>query len=85
MSKILTIFTVCCFLFTIFACNQVNRKNYDTLKIGMDYSEVIGIIGEPNECQALLNAKNFNWGKAPKTISIQFVQDKVIITSSNGI
>lgn len=84
MKKLLAVLTVCFFLFIISSCSKINRENYDKLEIGMDYSKVIEIIGKPDECKAILNAKNCTWGKAPKTISIKFIENKVILTSSEG-
>lgn len=85
MKRILILCGVCCFFFTFSACSKVNQENYDKLKIGMDYKEVVDIIGKPDECKSILNAKNCTWGKTPKTISVKFMADKVILTSSEGL
>ena len=67
------------------SCSKLTRENYDKVKVGMDYSEVINIIGDPEKCDSLLNAKNCLWGDESKSIEIKFVADKVVFTSSNGL
>jgi len=32
-----------------FGCSKVNQDNYDNLSLGMDYEEVIKILGQPSE------------------------------------
>ncbi len=66
-------------------CGKVNKENYDKLKMGMDYNEAVAILGEPEKCEALLAAKSCTWGKAPKTITIQVVGDKVVLFQSEGL
>ncbi|MGZ8217939.1 DUF3862 domain-containing protein [Methylomagnum sp.] len=66
-------------------CSKVNRENYDKLKMGMDYGEVIQILGEPANCDNLITAKSCVWGKAPKTITVQLIGDKVILFQGEGL
>jgi hypothetical protein len=66
-------------------CSKVTQENYDKLKMGMDYAEVVQILGEPTQCEALIAAKSCVWGKAPKTITIQLVGDKVILFQGQGL
>jgi hypothetical protein len=67
------------------ACSKINKENYDKLKMGMDYPEVVKLLGEPTKCDGLLGAKSCTWGEAPKTIKIQLVADKVILFESEGL
>ena len=66
-------------------CSRVNQENYDKLKMGQTYSEVEAILGKPDQCEAVLVAKNCRWGQEPKAISVSFVSDKVILFSSTGL
>lgn len=66
-------------------CSKVNRENYDKLKMGMGYEEVVRILGEPEQCDAVVGVKSCIWGKAPKTITIQLLADKVILYQSEGL
>jgi hypothetical protein len=66
-------------------CSKVTQENYDQLKMGMEYAEVVNILGEPEQCESLLTAKNCVWGKDPKTITIQLVSEKVILFQAQGL
>ena len=72
-------------ILAISGCSKVTRENYDKLKVGMEYAEVVQILGEPGSCESLLAAKNCVWGKDPKTISVRLIGDKVILFSSSGL
>ena len=67
------------------SCSKLTKENYDKVKLGMDYNEVVEIIGDPEKCDSLLNAKNCIWGDESKSIEIKFVADKVVFTSSKGL
>jgi hypothetical protein len=66
-------------------CSKVNRENYDKLKMGLDYSEVVQLLGEPTNCDNVLTAKSCVWGKPPTTITVQLVGDKVILFQGEGL
>ena len=70
---------------SLLACSKVNKENYDRLKVGLGYQEVTALMGEPDACETLLNLKNCTWGKEPKTITIQFAADKVILFEGKGL
>jgi hypothetical protein len=68
------------------ACeNRVTRENYDKLAIGMEYSKVIELLGEPENCHAVVAIKSCVWGKDPKTISVQFMGEKILFYSNTGL
>jgi hypothetical protein len=66
-------------------CSKVTQENYDKLKMGMDYAEVVQLLGEPDQCEAMIAAKSCVWGKAPRTITIQLVADKVVLFQGQGL
>jgi hypothetical protein len=82
--RILWAFTGIVFV-SLLACSKVNKENYDRLKVGMGYQEATALLGEPDACEALLALKNCTWGKEPKTITIQFAADKVILFEGKGL
>jgi hypothetical protein len=68
------------------ACSSpVNRENYGKLTIGMDYGEVVELLGTPDRSESSLTIQSCEWGTPPKTISIKFVADKVVFFSSEGL
>ncbi len=72
-----------CILLT--GCSKLTRENFDQVKVGMDYTEVVGIIGSPDKCDAALGAKSCVWGDDSKNITIKFVADKVVLPTMKGL
>lgn len=66
-------------------CSKISKENYDKIEVGMTYDEVTAIIGAPDETKDVIGTKSCVWGKAPKTISIKFVGDKVVFHSAKGL
>ncbi len=69
----------------ILGCSKINQENYKKLKVGMGYGEVVEIIGKPDNCKSILNAKNCVWEESSKKITVKFIANKVIFLSSDGI
>ena len=66
-------------------CGKINQENYDKLKVGMDYDEVLKIIGKPDNCKSVLNMKNCIWEESSKSITIKVFANKVVFLSGHGI
>ena len=66
-------------------CSKVNRENYDKIKVGMDYQQVVSIIGEPHECDGAMGVRSCVWGSENKNITITFMGDKVFVPSMKGL
>lgn len=73
------------FSFVLAGCSKLNQENYDKIKVGMDYQQVIEILGDPDKCDAALGTKSCLWGTEKKNIAIQFVADKVILPTMKGL
>ena len=69
----------------ILGCSKLNRENFDKIKVGMDYQEVVSIIGEPDKCDSSLGIKNCIWGNEEKNITVKFVADRVALPSMRGL
>lgn len=71
------------------ACSKVTQENYDKLTMGMKYSEVIEMLGEPDNCKELMQIKQCVWGDASKedgpAISINFIGNNAVLFSSTGL
>ena len=73
-------------VFTMVGCDTVNKENYDKIKIGMSYEEVVGILGNPDTCEdPIVKTKSCMWVSSDKQIKIKFVADIVAWRSSEGI
>lgn len=78
---------ICMFsILAFFGCSKVNKENYDKIKIGMSFEEVVGVLGEPDTCEEpVLKTKSCMWGSSDKQIKIKFAADIVAWRSSEGI
>ncbi|MGB1297474.1 MAG: DUF3862 domain-containing protein [Psychrobium sp.] len=72
-------------VFLLAACGKINKENYDALAVGMDYTEVESLLGNPAECDETLGMKQCQWGDDNKGINVKFVADKVTIYSQKGL
>lgn len=66
-------------------CSKVTQENYDKLKRGMAYDEVLTILGKPDNCESSLGVNSCTWGKPEKGIKVKFVAEKVVWMSSKGL
>jgi hypothetical protein len=66
-------------------CSKLNRENYDKIKVGMEYREVVSIIGKPDKCDDTIGVKNCIWGNENKNITINFVAGRVVVPSMKGL
>lgn len=66
-------------------CDRVNQENYNKLEMGMKYNDVVTLLGEPAQCDALLMAKSCVWGTESRQIDIKFADNIAILFSSTGL
>jgi hypothetical protein len=83
-SRVVTI-VLCGLLLFLGGCSKLNKENYDKLKIGMSYDEVIAIMGNADSCDAVMGAKNCIWGTSTKNITVKFMADNVVFFNSTGL
>ena len=65
-------------------CGKVTSENYNKIKSGMAYEEIVGILGDADKCESGFGARNCQWGSDEKNITIKFLADKVVIYSKEG-
>jgi hypothetical protein len=83
----LAVLLICIFSILAFAgCSKVSKENYDKIKIGMSYEDVVEVLGKPDTCEEpVLKTKSCIWGSSDKQIKIKFVLDTVAWRSSKGL
>ena len=83
----LVVLAICLFsILALTGCSKVNKENYDKIKIGMSYEDVVEVLGKPDTCEEqVLKTESCIWGSSYKQIKIQFVADTVAWRSSKGI
>ena len=72
------------FLF-VAGCGKITKYNYDKLEMGMEYSEVTALLGDPNSCTESLGVKSCIWGNETKNIKVNFLGDQTVVFSSTGL
>ena len=66
-------------------CSKLTTENYDRLKVGMDYDEVVAIFGEADECGGAIGIKSCTWGDDKKNVTVNFAGDTVVMFSGQGL
>ena len=85
-SKTKALITIMIFVpLIIFSCSKVTQENYEKIKLGMAYEEVIDILGKAQECDSSIGMTNCRWVNNGKFIQIQFIADKVVLFSAKGL
>jgi len=72
-------------LATLTGCSKLTMENYAKIKAGSAYSEVVKILGKPDNCSEALFVRSCVWGDEQKNITVNFVGDKVVLTSNKNI
>ncbi len=73
------------FLLLLTGCNKLTKENYDKIKSGMQYDEVVRLIGDPTECSEAIGLSNCEWKDGDTEVNINFINNKVTITSASGL
>ena len=69
---------VALFLLGAVGCSRVSKQNFDKLKVGMAYEEVVTILGSPGSCSETLGTKSCVWGSEKRQIKVSFIASKAI-------
>lgn len=69
----------------IVGCSKVTLENYNKLKVGMSYEEVVAVIGAADECSESMGTKSCTWGGGEKYIKVKFMADNAVYFSKKGI
>lgn len=73
--------------------SKVNKSNYDRVTAGMTVAEVEAILGKPSETSSAAGAvgdlsgsvRTLTWRNEERTITVNFVNDKVVTKTASGI
>jgi hypothetical protein len=76
---------VALFLLGAVGCSRVSKQNFDRLKVGMAYEEVVTILGSPGSCSETLGTKSCVWGSEKRQIKVSFIASKAIAYSNKGL
>ncbi|HYR02575.1 MAG TPA: DUF3862 domain-containing protein [Syntrophobacteria bacterium] len=73
------------FLISAVGCSRLSKENYDKLKVGMAYEEVVNILGSPGSCLETLGTESCVWGDEKRQIKVSFIASKAIAFSNKGL
>ena len=77
--------TLAALLLLIVGCSKVTKENYDKIKSGMSYNDVVKLIGKPAECSEALGISSCQWKNDGALIDIKFISDQVTFFSGSGL
>jgi hypothetical protein len=63
----------------------VNKDNYEMIKMGMEYNEVVKILGDPDDFHSTLQSKKCTWGNDNTYIRIVFIGDRAVFFEGKGL
>ncbi len=66
-------------------CSKLTMANYETLKVGMTYAEVVKTIGAPDKCSEAMGMRICEWGNEKKFINVTFAGQKALLFTCNGL
>jgi hypothetical protein len=72
-------------LLLLAGCSKVTKENYDKIKTGMSYDEVITLIGKPEGCSEALGISSCEWKNGKATISAKFISNKVTFITAEEL
>jgi len=79
-------FILLCLSLLLLACSKVSYENYQQLEMGMDYQEVVNLLGEPDACTDTLGNKQCLWGEEKSShIRVNSLAGKVIFYQQSGL
>ena len=78
--------TVMIVLLGLVACSKLNQANYEKLEMGMNYREVMDILGEADNCSESAVNEECIWGNRDgKYIQVNFVAGAAVYFSQQGL
>ena len=72
-------------LLVLLACSKLTLENYNKIQVGMNYDEVVGLIGAPEKCDDVMGLRSCAWGDDKRSVSVTFAANKVLLFSSSNL
>lgn len=85
LSSLIILSVIILVISSLSGCSRITQENYNKIKVGMEYDEVISILGKPTSCSSVFKATNCAWGNEKRSIEISLVTDRVVLLSSKGL
>lgn len=85
MNRTLRIALAMAALVALGGCNRVTAENYAKVRVGMDYEEVVAVLGKPTTCSDVAAFKSCRWGDEQSNATIRFAANKVVLHTAKNI
>jgi len=72
-------------LVMLLGCSKLTMENYSKIRTGLEYAEVVRILGKPDTCSEALFVRNCVWGNEQQNITVNFAGGKVILFTGRNI
>ena len=72
-------------ILSLAGCSKLTMENYARITTGISYDDVVRILGKPDSCSEALFVRSCVWGNEKKNITVNFVGNKAILSSSTNI
>jgi len=72
-------------VFGLAACSPLTQDNYNKLESGMSKSDVVTLIGKPEQCENTLGFESCRWGGSDRNIEVRFAADNLVAKTAEGI
>ena len=72
-------------LILLSGCSKLTKENYDKIKTGMEYNEVVSLIGKPEGCSEALGLSRCKWKSGGATVKISFISNQVTLVSGKQL
>jgi hypothetical protein len=66
-------------------CNKLTMENYDRLRLGMEYTEVVSLLGKPDNCSEAMGVRSCVWGGEKKNITVLFLGETATFFTHTGL
>ena len=80
-------FTLIAAVLLLASCSKLTMENYQKVKVGMKYDDVVALIGTPESCKEDLGTRRCVWGDedGDKYIKINFISEAAVMFSHKGL
>lgn len=69
----------------LLGCSKLTLENYNKITMGMNYDEVVQLIGSPEHCNDVMGVQSCQWGGEKHAVNVNFVAGKVLLFSSHNL
>ena len=66
-------------------CSKLTKENYDKIRTGMHYDEVVTLIGKPENCSEAIGLSVCEWKNGDSTVTVNFIANKVTLRTASNL